>query len=191
MGDALNDFEAVDETLLTYNETGGSSLWEKGVPEGSLLNEAASGTEAPAMTRYLDGNYPDNSRSFLVSNCYEFSSIRADTLFLKWPMTSKKISMWSMFSILPMRVRVGRYSENINSEPNWYTSDRTNASSGTDDDCQQCPGAQWTGTNATLTEYSYDFTANANLGETDLTSEDSIVFRITFVSDQLRTRKDL
>ncbi len=53
----------------------------------------------------------------------------------------------------------------------------------TDDDCQNCPGAQWTGTNATLTEYSYDFTANAALGETDLTNETNMIFRIVFHSD--------
>ena len=72
---------------------------------------------------------------------------------------------------------------NINSQPNWYNSDRTNESSGTDDDCQNCPGAQWTGTNTTLTEYSYDFLANAALGEPDLTLEGNVIFRIVFHSD--------
>ncbi len=71
----------------------------------------------------------------------------------------------------------------IDSEPNWYTSDRTNTSSGNEDDCQNCPGAQWTGTNATLSEYAYDFVTNAARGETDLTNEQSVVFRIAFVSD--------
>jgi len=35
-----------------------------------------------------------------------------------------------------------------------------------------------------LTEYAYDFTANASLGETDLTNETNIQFGIVFVSDQ-------
>lgn len=187
VGDALNDFEADDETLLTYNETGGSSLWEKGVPEGSLLNEAASGAQVYGTN--LDGNYPDNSRSFLVSNCYEFSSILAPVLSFKMA-----YDLEENFDVVYVQYSTNEGESwevlgNINSEPNWYTSDRTNASSGTDDDCQQCPGAQWTGTNATLTEYSYDFTANANLGETDLTSEDSIIFRITFVSDQFENQE--
>lgn len=187
VGDALNDFESVDETLLTYNETGGSSVWEKGVPEGTLLNEAASGTQVYGTN--LDGNYPDASKSFLVSNCYEFSSILAPVLSFKMA-----YDLEVNFDVVYVEYSTNEGQSwevlgSIDSEPNWYTSDRTNASSGTDDDCQQCPGAQWTGTNATLTEYSYDFTANANSGETDLTSENSIIFRVAFISDQFENQE--
>ena len=71
----------------------------------------------------------------------------------------------------------------INSQPNWYNSDRTNSSSGTEDDCQNCPGGQWTGTNTTLQTYAYDFVINAAAGETDLTEEENLIFRIVFQSD--------
>ncbi|CAN0369186.1 unnamed protein product, partial [Ectocarpus sp. 4 AP-2014] len=71
----------------------------------------------------------------------------------------------------------------IDSQPNWYNSNRTNVSSGSSDDCQNCPGAQWTGVNTTMTNYSYDFTTNAVAGETDLRFEENIVFRIVFQSD--------
>ncbi|NNF18692.1 MAG: T9SS type A sorting domain-containing protein, partial [Flavobacteriaceae bacterium] len=77
----------------------------------------------------------------------------------------------------------------VNSLPNWYDSDRTNVSSGTDDDCQNCPGAQWTGSNPTLTEYVYDFVLNAANGEVDLTNETNVVFRIVFHSDPAVTQE--
>ncbi|WP_445381346.1 thrombospondin type 3 repeat-containing protein [Robiginitalea sp. IMCC43444] len=182
IGDAINDFEASNATLLTYNETGGTSVWEKGVPDGTLLDEAASGTQVYGTN--LDGNYPDVAKSYLVSNCYEFSSILAPVLSFKMA-----YDLEENFDIVYVEYSTNNGQSwevlgNVNSQPNWYSSDRTNASSGTDDDCQLCPGAQWTGRNTTLTEYSYDFTANAIQGETDLRSEDSIIFRITFASDQ-------
>ena len=46
-----------------------------------------------------------------------------------------------------------------------------------------CPGAQWTGTNAEMTKYTYDFELNAANGETDLTNETNIQFAIFFESD--------
>ncbi|NCQ15278.1 MAG: T9SS type A sorting domain-containing protein, partial [Flavobacteriales bacterium] len=58
---------------------------------------------------------------------------------------------------------------------NWYNSDRTNASSG-GVDCQNCPGAQWTGTNASMQQYSYNLAA--------LNTETNIIFRFVFHSDE-------
>jgi hypothetical protein len=48
--------------------------------------------------------------------------------------------------------------------------------SGGANDCQNCPGAQWTGTNTTLTTYSYPLNA--------LNAETNIIFRIVFHSDE-------
>ncbi len=181
VGDAINTFEAADDILLTYNDGGGTPIWEKGIPEGTLLNQAGSGTEVYGTN--LNGNHPDGVRAYLVSDCYETTSILAPVL--KFQMA---YDLEINFDIVYVEYTIddGRTWEvlgTINSQPNWYNSDRTNESSGTDDDCQNCPGAQWTGTNATLTEYAYDFTANAALGETDLTNETNIIFRIVFHSD--------
>jgi hypothetical protein len=60
-------------------------------------------------------------------------------------------------------------------DPNWYNSDRTNASSG-GVDCFNCPGAQWTGLDNILKDYSHDLSS--------LNGESSIIFRFAFVSDQ-------
>ncbi len=177
----VNTFESPDDTLLTYNDDGGTPLWEKGIPEGSVLNQASSGTQVYGTN--LDGNHPDGVRAFLVSNCYETASLLAPVL--KFQMA---YDLEINFDVVYVEYTLDDGSTwevlgSVNSQPNWYTSDRTNQSSGTDDDCQNCPGAQWTGTNATLTEYAYDFTTNAALGETDLTNETNIIFRIVLHSD--------
>jgi photosystem II stability/assembly factor-like uncharacterized protein len=181
VGDAINTFETTNEALITYNDGGGTPVWERGIPEGTLLNEAGSGTQVYGTN--LDGNHPDGVRSYIVSNCYEMATILAPVL--KFNMA---YDLEVNFDIVLVEYTIDEGSTwnvlgTINSQPNWYNSDRTNDSSGTDDDCQNCPGAQWTGTNATLTEYAYDFTANAALGETDLTAESNVIFRIVFHSD--------
>ncbi len=181
IGDMVNTFESPDETLVTYNQTGGVSVWEKGIPSASVLNQAASGEQVYATI--LEGVYPNETQSFLVSNCYELSTILAPVL--KFNMA---YDLEPNFDIVYVEYSLDEGAAwnvlgTIDSEPNWYTSDRTNTSSGNEDDCQNCPGAQWTGTNATLSEYAYDFVTNAARGETDLTNEQSVVFRIAFVSD--------
>ncbi len=177
----LFTFESEGEALITYNEGADGSVWERGVPTGTLLNTASSGTQV--MGTVLDGNHPDQTKGILLSKCYDLSNLLAPklTFDLAYDLEENWDVVYVQYS-----TDAGTTWEvlgNIDSQPNWYNSDRTNASSGADDDCQNCPGAQWTGTNATMTEYSYDFTANAALGEVDLTNETDILFRIVFQSD--------
>ena len=180
-GDQLFDFETGNPTLLTFNEDGGNPLWEQGVPSGTVLNQVSSGTQAFATN--LDGNHPADTKAYLLTGCYELSSIVAPVL--RFQMAYDLEINFDIFYV--------EYSTDdgnswdllgqLGSQPNWYNSDRTNASSGSANDCQNCPGGQWTGTNATMTEYAYDFAANAALGETDLTGESNIIFRLVFQSD--------
>ncbi|MEL6917799.1 MAG: thrombospondin type 3 repeat-containing protein, partial [Bacteroidota bacterium] len=183
----VNTFETAAEDLVAYNEGIDGSVWERGVPTGNVLNAASSGTQVYATN--LDGNHPDATKGILLSNCYDFSSILAPVL--KFDMA---FDLEVNFDIVFVQYSIDNGANweilgNINSEPNWYNSDRTNASSGAADDCQNCPGAQWTGTEATLTEYSYDFLANAARGETDLTNETNVIFRIVFQSDPSVTQE--
>ncbi len=182
---AINDtftFENdTDEALISYNVGSDEVLWERGVPTGALLNMASSGTQVYGTN--LDGNHPDGTKGILLSKCYDFTSFLAPTLQFK--MAYDLEFNWDVFYV--------EYSTNaganwnllgsIDSQPNWYNSDRTNLSSGEADDCQNCPGGQWTGTNEVMTEYSYDFIANAAIGEADLTTESNVLFRIIFESD--------
>ena len=181
-GDEVNDFEAAADELITFNSNDlTSSTWELGTPSGNLLNQASSGSSVYGTN--LDGNYPNNTTSFLVSECYELSSILAPVLRF-----NMAFDLEDNFDIVFVEYSTNDGADwnllgSLDSEPNWYNSDRTNASSGSSNDCQNCPGGQWTGTDTTITEYAYDFVQNASLGETDLTNEDNILFRIVFQSD--------
>lgn len=180
---ALNDFEAGAPDLLTYNEIGTGSEWERGVPTGAVLNAAASGTQVYATN--LDGDHNNATQSYLVTPCYDFSNLLAPVLRF-----NMAYDLEINFDIVYVQYSTDNGQQwqvlgSVDSQPNWYNSNRTNASSGADDDCQNCPGAQWTGTNAQMTEYAYDFVANAALGETDLTGATNIMFRIVFHSDPL------
>ncbi|NJB37891.1 thrombospondin type 3 repeat-containing protein [Croceivirga sp. JEA036] len=180
-GDQLYDFESDSTSLIGLNGDGKESLWQRGVPTGNLLNSVSSGSNA--MATNLQGNHPDATIAYLISGCYELSSILAPVL--KFNMA---YDLELNFDIVYVEYSTDSGNNwnvlgNVNSEPNWYSSNRTNATSGTEDDCQNCPGAQWTGTNAAMTEYAYDFELNAAAGETDLTNEDNIIFRIVFQSD--------
>ena len=65
----LFSYEAADEDWLVV----GNPIWEKGTPNGSYLNQTASGTVAYATN--LNGNYPQSSTSELVSPCFDLSLI--------------------------------------------------------------------------------------------------------------------
>lgn len=58
-------------------------------------------------------------------------------------------------------------------DPNWYNS---NTPTGFNDECHNCPGAQWTGTESTMQEYSYNLST--------FTGESNVLFRFVFHSDQ-------
>lgn len=189
-GDQLFDFENGNPTLFAYNEDGGSPLWEQGVPAGALLSGATSGTQAFATN--LTGAHPNETKSYLVSGCYELANITAPVLRF-----NMAYQLENNFDIVYVEYSLDN-GTNWNllgeqgSAPNWYNSDRTNASSGSANDCQNCPGGQWTGEDASFasfTEYAYDFTVNANNGETDLTNESNVIFRIVFESDLFETRE--
>ncbi|MBT8223109.1 MAG: hypothetical protein KJN96_08085, partial [Eudoraea sp.] len=79
VGDAQNTFESASDALVTYNDGNpNNSIWERGVPTGAVLNQAASGTQVYGTN--LAGNHPDGVKSYLVSHCYELSSILAPVL---------------------------------------------------------------------------------------------------------------
>lgn len=173
----VNSFETSDDELIAYDANGDGWVWERGVPSGSVLNSASSGSNAYATI--LNGNHPDNQKSFLVTNCYDFSSIQ--TPVLKFQMA---YDIEDDFDVLYVEYSLDT-GENWNllgsnsSLPNWYNSNRTpNVNN-----CQNCPGGQWTGTNSTFAEYAYDFTVNA-ASETDLTNADNIMFRFVFHADE-------
>ncbi|MET1259100.1 thrombospondin type 3 repeat-containing protein [Flagellimonas sp. DF-77] len=179
------DFETQETSLFSYNTAGlipltPGGVWEIGVPAGTLLNTAASGTQVIGTN--LDGNHPDQTTGVIYSGCYDLSTILAPTL--SFEMAFDLEQNWDIVYVVYSTDNGDSYNilGQLGSQPNWYNSNRTRETAG--NDCFNCPGAQWTGTEATMTKYSYDFVANAAQGETDLTNETNIQFAIVFVADQ-------
>ena len=184
----LYDGETSEAELLTYNDTFTTSVWELGTPTGALLGETASGEKAWATN--LDGEHPNMTRGYLLSPYYNLNEILAPKL--SFSMAFNLETNWDLTYVqyTTDQGQNWRVLGTINSGPQWYNSDRTPQTSG--DDCYNCVGAQWTGTDtayATMTEYSYDFEANKSIDGVDLTTETQIAFRIVFESDEAVTEE--
>jgi hypothetical protein len=174
-----NSFEAAADNLIVEN-----GVWQRGVPTGPTLNNVTSGTQAYATN--LSGDYPTDVEAYLVTNCYDFTQIIDPVL--KFQMAYILETNWDWANV-QYSLNGGQTWQNlgtVNSQPNWYNSNRVD-----EFDCPGCPGAQWTGANAVMNEYAYDFTQNAASGETDLTNEDNIVFRMRLVSDSVITEEGI
>ncbi|WP_299246748.1 T9SS type A sorting domain-containing protein [uncultured Aquimarina sp.] len=164
VGTDINDFEDSGDDVLVVG-----GVWERGIPTGINLNTATSGQNVYGTN--LDGNYPDSNTSFLVSNCYDLTTIGSPVL--KFNMAFDIELDWDFVNI--EYSTDGGLNWNVlgtANDPNWYNSNTLPNNS----NCFNCPGAQWTGTDTAMKEYSYDLAAFVN--------EDNFVFRFNFVSDQ-------
>lgn len=173
----VNTFEAPADELITYNEGGSAPLWERGVPTGTLLNTANSGTQVYGTN--LDGDHTDMTKAYLVSQCYDLSAIVSPVL--KFHMAFEIEFDWDLIYV-EYTIDEGDSWSLLGSasDPNWYNSSRI-AGDGIANNCFNCVGGQWTGTNATLNQYTYDLDA--------LTNEPSVIFRMVFHSDQSVTEE--
>ena len=172
VSEQVNTFESVDDELITYNTSGGAPMWERGVPTGVKLNTATSGTSVYGTN--LDGNHADQTKAYLISQCYDLSVIINP--ILKFNMAFAIEPDWDL-AYVQYTIDQGSSWTLLGSstDPNWYNSSRI-AGDGVANDCYNCVGGQWTGTNTTMTEYSYNLAA--------LSSETNVIFRIVFHSDQ-------
>ena len=168
----INQFENPEDSLLTNNLEGGISVWERGEPTGANLNTAYSGTNVYATN--LDGNHPNNSISYLYTDCYNLTYVQNPVL--KFRLAFEIEQDWDILYV--------EYSTNegedwtlLGSEaPNWYNSSRI-AGDGIANDCYNCVGGQWTGTDLDLKQYFYNLNA--------LNNESSVIFRFVYHADQL------
>ncbi len=167
----VNTFETANDELIAYNEGTTTVMWQRGVPTGTDLNTATSGTSVYGTN--LSGNHADATKGFLISQCYDLTTV--PNPILKFNMAFEIEQDFDL-------VYVQYSTDNGNNwnllgsanDPNWYNSSRFGGD-GVADDCQNCVGGQWTGTNTTMTEYSKDLSA--------LSTESSIMFRFVFHSD--------
>lgn len=161
----VNTFTNASDELVVISEGAG---WTRGNRVGDVLQTSGN----PAYLTSLSGNYSDSSKSYLVSQCYNLSTISNPEISFK--MAFDVEVNWDIVYV--------EYSTNLGSTWNvlgsmgtgWYNSDRTPTTTGSD--CNNCVGAQWTGTNTTLTTYSY--------GLATLDTETNVIFRIAFIADE-------
>ena len=159
---------ATNENNSTWTVSS-DNLWEIGTPTTPQLNNVVTSGYVTNPT----GNTPDGTTSLLTSPCYNLTSLQDPVLKFKMA-----FALEQDYDIVYVEYSTDQGATwdilGTASDPNWYNSNRTNASSG-GVDCQNCPGSQWTGTDATLREYSYNLSA--------FNSESSIIFRFKFVAD--------
>lgn len=161
-----NTFSNNADELIVITE--GGSGWQRANRTGVALNTNGNSAYVTSTT----GNYNDLVKSSLVSQCYNLSNVINPTINFKLAFDLEE--NWDIAYV--------EYTTNFGASwqvlgalgANWYNSDRTPATTG--NDCNNCVGAQWTGTNTTLTTYSYPLNA--------LNSETNIIFRIVFHSDE-------
>jgi hypothetical protein len=167
-GQYINTFGDVnqDEWIVSDN-----NLWQIGAPTTTDLN----GLVTSGYVTNPSGNYPDQTTSYLISPCYNLSSL--ENPILKFKMAFDLEPNWDIIFV-EYSTDQGENWQILGtaSDPNWYNSNRTNASSGPNNDCQNCPGAQWTGFDNVIKEYSYNLSA--------FNGESNIIFRFAFISDQ-------
>jgi hypothetical protein len=160
----VNTFTNTSDELIVVSEGAG---WIRGNRTGDALQTSGNA----AYLTSLSGNYSDSTRSNLVSQCYNLSTI-----------INPEISFKMAFDVeINWDIAYVEYSTNLGATwsvlgtmgTGWYNSDRTPTTTGTD--CNDCVGAQWTGTNTTFNTYSYGLSA--------IGSETNVIFRIVFIAD--------
>ena len=164
----VNPFTNASDELISYNEGGSGSLWTRGIRAAGAMTSSGNSV----YTTNLTGNYPDLTKAYLISQCYNLSNVINPQI--SFAMKFDLETNWDIVYV--------EYSTNFGASWNvlgemttdWYNSDRTSATAG--NDCYNCPGAQWTGADTTLKTYSYPLNA--------LNNETNVIFRIVFHSDE-------
>jgi len=163
-----NTFETVASELLDFNDGATNGLWTRGVRSGGML---ATGTNQVYATT-LSGNYPNLAKAYLVSQCYDLTTLANPQISFKLAYDLEE--NWDILYVEYTTDSGLNWNVLGNMGANWYNSDRTPITSGTD--CNNCVGAQWTGTNATLSTYA--------LSLSSLNTQSNVMFRFVFHSDE-------
>ena len=176
----VNGFDTAADNLITFNEeVSNSSLWQRGIINKTNLTSAVADNSNVYATGLTDP-YPDDTKSYLTSRCYDLS--QTNNPILKFDMA---FDLQYSGDILYMQYSVD--GGNIwtllgsASNANWYT-----ANTG----CLFCVGGEWTGdagtinssgtTNGTKRLYSYNLSA---FGSASPAPQSNVLFRFVFESD--------
>lgn len=168
---SINTFEAASDNLIAYNDGTSGVLWQRGTSSKTTLTNTIAGSQVYATS--LTGAYPAETKSYLVSHCYDLSQM--SNPILKFDMA---FDLENEYDILYMEYSTNGTTWNLLgtvNDANWYNSNAL---------CDNCVGGEWTGeanlangstTNGTKKEYSYNLNA--------LAANTNIVFRFVFQSD--------
>lgn len=176
----VNTFESSSDDLISYNESGSTSIWERGTSGKSVLTNTVAGNSKVYATKLVDF-YPANIKSYLVSKCYDLTQI--SNPMLKFDMA---FDIESNYDVLYMQYSINGGNTwsllGTASDPNWYTSNF---------DCANCVGGEWSGeaditnisgtTNGTKRQYSYSL---ASFGAGSASPQSNMIFRYVFQSDE-------
>ncbi|MEL4455729.1 VPS10 domain-containing protein [Lutimonas vermicola] len=165
-GQYVNTFGDVNEDQwleITLGDSNG--LWEK---SEATSNQFKNKLNKVYVTN-ANGNYYDETTSYLISPCYDLSKL--ENPMIKFDMIFDIELNWD---VLYLEYSVDK-GENwlilgSSNDPNWYNSNFI------DPQRPITVGRQWTGTDLTVKEYSYDLS--------DLSKEPNVIFRFVFASDQ-------
>ena len=187
----VNTFNSPSDVLVSIDESGSNSVWERGTSTKTQLSDAVAGNSPVYATR-LAGLYPDKTVAYLVSKCYDLTNVTSP--LLKFNMAYDFETEWDIMYM--------EYSTNNGSSwsvlgtgtsPTWYTNSRL--PNGVD--CFNCIGGQWTGEgalanprgdgiNAKMREYSYSL---SQFGSGGATPASNMLVRFVFHSDDAATEE--
>ncbi|MEN8123620.1 MAG: T9SS type A sorting domain-containing protein [Bacteroidota bacterium] len=165
IGQYINTFDINEDDWLVQTIGNSTDLWQKGKPTTTKFNSIV---ETGYVTN-LSSNYTDETVSYLISPCYNLTQI--ENPVLKFDMVFDIEKDWDVL-YMEYTIDNGKSWEILGNanDPNWYNS------SFIDPQRPITVGKQWTGTDTTLKEYSYDLVA--------LQNESNIIFRFVFATDQ-------
>ncbi len=140
-------------------------LWQIGTPITSNFN----GLIDSGYATNPSGNYSDNTRAYLTSPCYNMTTL--ENPILRFDMAFDIEINWDVL-YMEYSIDEGESWQVLGTanDPNWYNSNFQ------DPGRVLTIGKQWTGTDATLKEYSYNLST--------FSDESSMMFRFVFASDQ-------
>jgi len=154
--------ENFDNNVDEWFTVGNGTLWEKGIPAASVINNAHSAPNVWATK--LNGNYTNSNNSVLYTPIFDNSFFKADTLKF-WHWVNAELNKdggmieYQTTTNGPWTV-LGQIAPDTNSS-NWYNGTLIN---------------RWTGTAAGWQESKYKVSKLTNLGNT-------LQFRFVFTSD--------
>lgn len=150
----INTFENNTDNLISIEDGGNSNvMWQRGI----LGTKAFLTSSSKVYATKLSGNYPDKTKSFLFSKCYDLSNVSNPKVEF-----DMAFDLEQDFDLLYVQTSNdgGTTWNNLGTGVgvNWYNSARMP----NNNDCQNCIGGQWTGRDATFKHYTYNLTQNSN-----------------------------